>query len=485
MDEALIAATGKAAGAAEGEPLAVSPGRWWVLATFTLMAAQQGMVWVIPGALAPNFQLVYGMGPDMVQFLLNYGCFLFILVSVPSALLLDRVGVRVPVLLCIALMLLCNLLRALATSASVASLACVHLSCILDAIVGPIAMAAPSKLAEDFFPPEERTTATAIAALGNQSGNVVVYLLIPLLASHGDGASMSRLNYFLLALSLANALAAAAHFPALPPRPPSRSSAHQLAATEGGKAVTLPLLLRAWRAFAANPAFLAIAVTYSLCAGLTNAAGSVLPSNLAQLGATQAQAGWVGAAANLGSIAVGCALAAASDALKRRSGGRASKALVVACAALSGLCFGAFAWCSSSSSAGSAAGLWAACAAYCLGMSLLGAQICLSFDLAAEHTFHLGPEGAMLMGIVVCVSSDQRRLPHSLSQPSPRAYYLPFYARASQAHERRHNGGALCALAGLFLLDQLGLRGRGAAQRGAAVLVHSLGEPAPAVRPRG
>jgi hypothetical protein len=296
-------------------------------------------------------------------------------------------------------------------------------------------MAAPSKLAEDFFPPEERTTATAIAALGNQSGNVVVYLLIPLLASHGDGASMSRLNYFLLALSLANALAAAAHFPALPPRPPSRSSAHQLAATEGGKAVTLPLLLRAWRAFAANPAFVAISVTYSLCAGLTNAAGSVLPSNLAQLGATQAQAGWVGAAANLGSIAVGCALAAASDALKRRSSGRASKALVVACAALSGLCFGVFAWCSSSAGSGgaaaSAAGLWAACAAYCLGMSLLGAQICLSFDLAAEHTFHLGPEGAMLMGIVVCVGAALAPPPSASRLSSPPYYPHFFYVRGA------------------------------------------------------
>ena len=150
---------------------------------------------------------------------------------------------------------------------------------------------------------------------------------------------------------------------------------------------------------------------------------------LAQLGATQAQAGWVGAAANLGSIAVGCALAAAGDALKRRSAGRASKVLVVACAALSGVCFGAFAWCCGSSSGG-AAELWLACAAYCLGMSLLGAQICLSFDLAAEHTFHLGPEGAMLMGIVVCVA---------LVAP----YYAPFppfstpHAAHYHAHARR------------------------------------------------
>ena len=416
MRESLIA--GGEADAAGGAH-AASPGRWWVLATFTLMAAQQGMCWVIPGAFAPNFQLVYGMGPDTVQFLLNMGCWQFILFAVPSAFLLDRVGLRVPTLLCIGLMLLCNLLRTLATSASPASIALVYASVTLDAIVGPIAMAVPSKLAEDFFPTHERTTATAIAALGNQSGNVVVYLLIPLLAPNGDGASMSRMNYFLLALSLANALAAAAYFPVLPPRPPSRSSAHQLAATDSGKAVTMPLLLRAWRAFFTNRAFLAIAVSYSLCAGLTNAAGSVLPSNLAQLGATQAQAGWVGAAANIGSILVGCALAAAGDALKRRSAGRASKALVVACAALSGACFGVFAWCCGSSSSGgaSAAVLWAACAAYCLGMSLLGAQICLSFDLAAEHTFHLGPEGAMLMGIVVCVGPGPAPLRTSLSTP--------------------------------------------------------------------
>ena len=382
----------------EGAAPALSPGRWWVLAMYTLLAANQGMTWVLPGALGPNFTQVFQVTGDTLQLFLNYGCFLFLLVAIPCSWALDKFGVRLPVLACIVLMFLCSLLRTLATDASLRSLILVHLSCILNALVGPIAMSCPSKLAEDFFPPHERTTATAIATLGNQSGSVVVYLLIPLMASGGDLASLSRINYFMLAISAVNLIGAFLYFPALPPRPPSPSSQHLHALTEGGKAISYASLLHSCRAFLSSPAYLGIVISYSLVAGLSNAAGALLPQNLTSLGATQAQAGWLGSAANLGSIIIGLGAAALSDAHKQRTAGRATKRLLVLVTGLAGACFLAFAWCASFPQPWE---LWPAAVAYALGLSLVGAQICLSFDVAAEQTFGLGPEGTMLMGITL------------------------------------------------------------------------------------
>lgn len=42
------------------------------------------------------------------------------------------------------------------------------------------AMAVPTTLAEVWFPPEERTQATAVSALGNQSGTVLLSIIVPL-----------------------------------------------------------------------------------------------------------------------------------------------------------------------------------------------------------------------------------------------------------------------------------------------------------------
>ena len=41
-----------------------SPWRWWVLATYTLVAGLQGATWGVPGVIEPSFEKVYGMSAD-------------------------------------------------------------------------------------------------------------------------------------------------------------------------------------------------------------------------------------------------------------------------------------------------------------------------------------------------------------------------------------------------------------------------------------
>jgi hypothetical protein len=373
-------------------------GRWLVLLTFSLVSAQQQIGWVLPGALAPNYTGVYGMGEDTIQLITNYGTFFFIAFAIPSAWALDRLGCRAPVLACVALMLACSALRFFARDAGTASIVLVHLSMVLDAVVGPVAMAAPSKLAEEWFAPEERVTATAVAALSNQCGSVIVYALVPLLCPDASEASMHRLNVALLALSALNALLAAVYFPNLPPDAPSASAA--LARADGSaERATLRALLAAWRAFAADPGYVCLVVCYSLICGAANPQGALLEPNLAALGASEGVAGWVNAAAQLASLIVGVGVSAAVDALKARAPGLQRLALVAAAAAAGAayLAYAAF----FVAPVSVALALPAAAAAFVLGNACVGACIPLFFDLAAERAFGKGPDGAMLMGLVL------------------------------------------------------------------------------------
>lgn len=152
--------------------------RWFVLSVYTLFAGLQGMVWAVPGAVRTTYTDFYALSGDTVQLLLNYGPIFYLAFALPVSAHLDRFGIRFTVLSGVALVLASCVLRLFANDASPASIALIHASFILNAAAGPAAMAVPSKLANDWFEPHQRTTACAIAALGNQSGALVLYLAV-------------------------------------------------------------------------------------------------------------------------------------------------------------------------------------------------------------------------------------------------------------------------------------------------------------------
>ncbi len=375
-------------------------GRWWVLGTYTLFGALQSAAWALPGTLQPNYQGVYGVSQYTIQWLENEGAIGFLLAAAPTMWALDRLGLRLPIFGGLAALLASSLLRCLATDASLRSVLLVHASSVLVALAGPIAMACPSKLAEDWFPPPERTTATAVAALGNNSGVIFLYLLVPLLSPTGDAAGLQRMHAALLALTALACAMFALYFPSYPPTPPSPSAARSRAACEGAQVTAASLCAALARFYSCAP-YLAIALTYSVVGGLASAQGALLTQNLAQLGATEAQAGWVGAAANLGALLLGLGAARSGDALKAARPGSLKAILVLSAlgAALGFLAYAtalALGW-----------GLGVGCAAYAAGTAFLGAQVCLSFEVAAEACWGLGPEGALLMGIVLPANIPQ------------------------------------------------------------------------------
>ena len=53
----------------------------------------------------------------------------------------------------------------------------IHIGQILNGLAGPIAMGAPPAISSEWFAPEQRTTATAIASLSNALGCAICFLL--------------------------------------------------------------------------------------------------------------------------------------------------------------------------------------------------------------------------------------------------------------------------------------------------------------------
>lgn len=168
----------------------------------------------------------YGISEDSVQLFINYGSIFFLVLSVPVAMLMDRPnGFRSAMLLsAVALLLGCGL-RLCARDASSSSVILLHFSYILNAFAGPIAVSAPSLLANAWFPANERGLATGVAVAFNTFGLVFSYFCGPLLVSAGTVESLMTYMYVCLALAAINMLGVALYFPSAPALPPSRSAA--------------------------------------------------------------------------------------------------------------------------------------------------------------------------------------------------------------------------------------------------------------------
>ena len=377
-----------------------SLGRWWTLATYSIIAGLQGGVWSVPGVLEPALINVYGITGDTCQLLLNYGPIFYLMFAVPTMWAIDRFGIRLATGCGAALMLASNTIRLFAHSDDTLSLAALHLGYIFCAIAGPVAMAIPCKLAEDFFEPDQRTLATAIAALANQSGTCFVYLVVPLLSPGVSRQDVLRMDIFLASISLLACTMFIAYFPSHPLVAPSRSAAQ---AKIGEEKVTLGSLASATFLLAQNAPYLAITMAYSLTIGLSNCAGAMLTANIAPLGGNSSDSGYIGAAANGASLFIGIVLASFADLLKSRAPAGSIRVVLVSLLIISGAAFSAYALYIQGDSSGGRARLWTAAAAFVVANVSLSAFIPLAFDAAAEFTFP-APEGTMLMLVTFCMN---------------------------------------------------------------------------------
>ena len=129
----------------------------------------------------------------------------------------------------------------------------IHLGHVMIGMVGPLAMISPPRLSSVWFPPKQRTFATAIMVVAPVMGTALAVIVIPYLTQH---YSIHTMLYIQVELGIFSALLATIYFPPCPPTPPSQS-----ATTERTK------FLSSLKALLCNRAFLVLAVSGGLVTG--------------------------------------------------------------------------------------------------------------------------------------------------------------------------------------------------------------------------
>ena len=160
--------------------------------------------------------------PKLTIFSLGYGPIAFIPLAFPFMWVLDRLGLRIPMLsgswiLAVGMGIRCFV----PNNPGPKWVSLIHLGHIMIGIVGPLALITPPHLSSVWFPPKQRTFATSIMVMAQSVGTALAFIVIPYLTQH---YSIHTMLYVQAEFGLFVALLATIYFPSHPPTPPSQSA---------------------------------------------------------------------------------------------------------------------------------------------------------------------------------------------------------------------------------------------------------------------
>ena len=185
---------------------------------------------------------------------------------------------------------------------------------------GPVAIGAPPLVSATWFPPAERTTATAIGTLAGYFGIAIAFAVGPAMvpndvpASTPGNSSASEINinvaltlnhkitqytYFILGLCTVVFLCVLFYFPARPPLPPSLTSSRS---RELSSKASIRRVMK-------NGQFWLLITLAGLSFGIYFGWLSMLDVFLAKFNVDPITAGWLGCGATLAGVVSGIVLA--------------------------------------------------------------------------------------------------------------------------------------------------------------------------------
>ena len=100
----------------------------------------------------------------------------------------------------------------------------IHLGHITIGLIGTPVQALPSRVSSVWFPPRERTFATAVIVSAQSLGVTLGFILVPLLV-HQYG--MKTMMYVVAEVAVFVAILATIYFPSRPPSPPSTTAGEE------------------------------------------------------------------------------------------------------------------------------------------------------------------------------------------------------------------------------------------------------------------
>jgi len=207
--------------------------RWYILLIFSIYTMHNCAVWNTWGPIADSAKKVYSWTDKTLTVFSLWGVVDFPIFFLPSAYLLSK-SLRLSLVVGTTCVLVATVLRCLPllvpSMGDQAFEYLCHVSAFVNAITGPIAMAAPIQLSSSWFPPNERTRATSISQMCNALGIGFSYIygtfLVRELDSDGGNvdqvrSDIERLLYVYAGLALLHSVLIYVYFPSKPPTPPS------------------------------------------------------------------------------------------------------------------------------------------------------------------------------------------------------------------------------------------------------------------------
>ena len=199
-----------------------------------------------------------------------------------------------------------------------------HLGMIINNLGGPVALSLAPLISAVWFPPQQRTTSTALASLSSYVGAGLAFIFGPLLVPDvvnqdktlGKSIDYSKIRnnmssdqlhllkekimsfmYIELGASAVILLVIIVYFPKKPPLPPSLTATIERLDFKDG-----------FKRLVSNKQFLLLLFISGITLGVYNGWASILDLNLSQFGLGEKTAGWLGFGASVTGIVAGIAI---------------------------------------------------------------------------------------------------------------------------------------------------------------------------------
>jgi MFS family permease len=200
--------------------------RWVVLAAYMLVAALTQLMWLNYAPITSQTQELMGMSEFQVVLLATMFPLVYIPVSIPAGLIIDRKGFRYAVIIGAVLTAAFSFLRLFAGNYALVLVGMIGIS-----VGQPFVLNSITKLVSTWFSTDESALATGLGSLALFVGMIVALALTPpLLETFGEN-QLSSLRWIVLIYSLAAVVGLVLFVflaRARPPRPPKRTE-HEIA----------------------------------------------------------------------------------------------------------------------------------------------------------------------------------------------------------------------------------------------------------------
>ncbi|XP_038058043.1 solute carrier family 49 member 4 homolog isoform X2 [Patiria miniata] len=390
--------------------------RWYILLLFSMLAIWSAAAWNTWGPISDTSKVVFNWSDGDVALLTNWSFITMVTSGMFFSWMMDVKGLRLATLTSALLLFIGTGIRALPVGIDNVIWS-MNIGMIFVGLSNPILLAGPPLLSSVWFPPHQRTTATAIASQCSYLGIGMSYLVGPqvvhnIYTEHESNISsdytddigstneslppklrqtyfsqIMELMYIELAICAALLICVFMSFPAKPPTPPSNTAEIQRKDFKQGALI----LVR-------KRQFWILGFAYGFSMGIYGAWSTMLdPIFEETLGVKQLTTGWIGVTSNIAGTIGGLLFAGCVDYL----GGKMRCLLMFLCGGASLACLWIIClshrWITFNIES-----LYAACILYGF---LVNATVPIFYEMAVEGMYPVA-EGITTMVIVLLNQSS-------------------------------------------------------------------------------